>query len=193
MNTTNQNPLSESNRRQLLEIAGLSIEYGLTHHKHLNLNPHDYASELQAERASFVTLEIANKLRGCIGHLEANQALVSDVAENAYSAAFHDPRFPPLGTSERDRLSIHISVLTPAEPLTFDSEADLIEKIRPGRDGLILIEGMRRGTFLPSVWESLPDPDSFLQHLKMKAGLAAGYWSDTLQIERYETESFPDV
>ncbi|MES9940151.1 MAG: AmmeMemoRadiSam system protein A [Candidatus Thiodiazotropha sp. 6PLUC2] len=191
MITPEQNLLSEKSRRELLEIAGASIDYGLTHHKCLNLKAEEYTQELQAKRASFVTLMIANKLRGCIGHLEAQQALVSDVAENAYSAAFQDPRFPPLARSEKEKLSIHISVLTPAEPMEFESETDLIYKIRPGRDGLILIEGVRRGTFLPSVWDQLPDPHDFLHHLKMKAGLPSGYWSNTMQVERYETESFP--
>jgi AmmeMemoRadiSam system protein A len=193
MITPNQARLSESNRIQLLKIASASIRHGLTHFKPLDVNPEDFPADLQAIRASFVTLKRHGELRGCIGHLEAEQALVKDVAENAFSAAFRDPRFQPLTERERDELNIHISVLTPSEPIGFDSEADLLSKIRPGIDGLILIDGLHRGTFLPSVWESLPDSHHFLHHLKLKAGLSADYWSSTLKVLRYETESFPET
>jgi AmmeMemoRadiSam system protein A len=129
-------------------------------------------------------------LRGCIGHLEATLPLVEDVAENAFSAAFRDPRFPALRDTEYAALELHISVLTPAEPLDCNSESDLLRQMRPYQDGLILAEGLRRGTFLPSVWEQLPEPREFLRHLKRKAGLPDDYWSPSLQIYRYETESF---
>ncbi|MES9934579.1 MAG: AmmeMemoRadiSam system protein A, partial [Candidatus Sedimenticola sp. PURPLELP] len=99
--------------------------------------------------------------------------------------------FPRLNPAELDGLEIHISVLTPAEPLEFTTEQDLISKMRPGIDGLILEEGMHRGTFLPSVWAQLPDPEQFLQHLKLKAGLSPNHWSERIRIYRYETESFP--
>ena len=120
--------------------------------------------------------------------LEACRPLAEDVAENAVSAAFRDPRFPPLSHEEFDDLKISISVLSPPEEMTFSSEADLKEKIRPGIDGLILQEGFQKGTFLPSVWEELPETEMFFEHLKMKAGLPAGYWSDTLRVFRYTAE-----
>ncbi|MCU7946898.1 MAG: AmmeMemoRadiSam system protein A [Candidatus Thiodiazotropha sp. (ex Cardiolucina cf. quadrata)] len=182
--------LSQTDRETLLEIAASSIRHGLKHGTPLAVAGSHYPAELQAVRACFVTLQIRGVLRGCIGHLEAQMPIVEDVAENAFSAAFRDPRFPPLSTSEFNDLEIHISVLTPAEPLQFDSEEDLIGKIRPAIDGLILVDGQHRGTFLPSVWESLPDTRSFLYHLKQKAGLPGEYWSDSLEIYHYETESF---
>lgn len=147
--------------------------------------------ELQEERATFVTLTVGGALRGCIGMLKACRPLAEDVAGNACAAAFEDPRFSPLSIEELEKLEIHISVLSPPGEISFSSERNLLEQIRPGVDGLILQEGGQRGTFLPSVWEELPDPDLFLMHLKMKAGLPAGYWSDTLRVFRYTAEYFP--
>ena len=141
-------------------------------------------------RASFVTLHRQGELRGCIGHLEGVQPLVVDVAENAFAAAFRDPRFPPLAEPELAGLALHISVLTPATELEFESEQDLVAQLRPGIDGLILQEGAARGTFLPSVWESLPDPHQFLAQLKRKAGLPSDHWSERIRVFRYETEAF---
>lgn len=192
MNTSRVKRLSDRHRQQLLEIARNSIVQGLTDHTPLAVVADEYPPELQAKRASFVTLMKHGALRGCIGHLEAIQTLVSDVAENAFSAAFRDPRFPPVTEAESKRLDIHLSVLTPSTAMIFESELDLVKKIRPGIDGVILIEGSRRGTFLPSVWESLPDPHDFIRQLKLKAGLPPDYWSDTLEVRRYETESFAD-
>jgi len=103
-------------------------------------------------------------------------------------AAFRDPRFPPLAADEFDELDIHLSILTPAEPVSFTSEQELITQLQPGIDGLILEEGHRRGTFLPSVWEQLPEPQQFLRHLKQKAGLSPDYWSENIRISRYRTE-----
>jgi uncharacterized protein len=183
-------PLPEHLRKILIGVALGSIHHGLAQGRPLEVRPTDYPEPLQAERATFVTLERDGGLRGCIGHLEPLQSLVADVAENAFAAAFRDPRFPPLETPELEGLELHISVLSPATPMTFSSEEDLIRQLRPGVDGLILQDGYRRGTFLPSVWEQLPDPAAFLRHLKLKAGLPQGHWSSRLQVARYETESF---
>ncbi|MET0049326.1 MAG: AmmeMemoRadiSam system protein A [Sedimenticola sp.] len=182
--------LSDEARRTLLALAEASIRHGLDKGTPLAVEVADYPEELQAERACFVTLNRQGNLRGCIGHLEAIQQLVKDVADNAFAAAFMDPRFPRLDPREMEGLEIHISVLTPAVPLEFNSEQELLSKMRPGVDGLILTEGMRRGTFLPSVWDQLPQPEQFLSHLKLKAGLPANHWSDEIKIYRYETESF---
>ncbi|WP_456372266.1 AmmeMemoRadiSam system protein A [Thiolapillus sp.] len=190
MSSTEHNSLNPQQRKTLLEIARASIMNGLRAGAPLAVNPDDFDPALQEQRASFVTLNIQGQLRGCIGHLEAIQPLVRDVTQNAYSAAFSDPRFAPLRSREFDQLSIHISVLSPARPLQFDSEADLLRQLRPGVDGLILEEGPYRGTFLPSVWEQLPSPELFLAHLKQKAGLPSNYWSDSLRVSRYTTESF---
>jgi uncharacterized protein len=184
-------PLTLS-RAALLDLARRSIAHGLDRGTPLRVDPGDYSEPLQAHRASFVTLHLHGALRGCIGHLEAVQPLVRDVAENAFAAAFRDPRFPPLSRQELTGLAVHISVLTPPQPMTFGSEADLLSQIRPGIDGLILAEGPARGTFLPSVWESLPEPRDFLNHLKRKAGLPADHWSDRVRVQRYTTEPFGD-
>ncbi len=180
--------LTKSQQQQLIQIAKDSIAYGLKHSKALPINSKDYVPELQAQRATFVTLEIKHQLRGCIGMLEAVRPLVLDIAENAFAAAFRDPRFSPVSTKEYSQLEIHLSILSPAEPMSFYSEEDLIRQLRPGIDGLIMQEGGYRGTFLPSVWESLAEPAIFLQHLKEKSGLSSDYWSDSLQVSRYECE-----
>ena len=189
-------PLTEEHRKTLKLVAHQAIAYALEHNgttghtAEMPINAVDYADTLQAIRATFVTLELRQNLRGCIGTLQAYQPLVVDVAHNAHAAAFFDPRFPPVTLAELDDLDIHISILGPAEAMQFDSEADLLRQIRPGIDGLILEDGYQHGTFLPSVWESLKTPEEFLQHLKIKAGLPSDYWSDNLKISRYTTESF---
>ena len=190
MNSTPPLTLAPQERMTLLDIARRSIRHGLDSGIPLPIRADDFAPALRAVRASFVTLNRQDMLRGCIGHLEPILPLVEDVAENAFSAAFRDPRFPPLGAEEYADLVLHISVLTPAEKLECNSESDLLRRMRPHRDGLILADGPRRGTFLPSVWEQLPDPRDFLRHLKRKAGLPDDYWSSSLEIYRYETESF---
>ncbi|NOQ35783.1 MAG: AmmeMemoRadiSam system protein A [Methylococcaceae bacterium] len=180
--------LNKAQQSLLLQLAKDSIAYGLEHGRAVKPNIKDYDSVLSDIRATFVTLEINHQLRGCIGMLEAVRPLITDIAENAFSAAFKDPRFPPVSKEEDAKLEIHLSILTPSEPMSFDSEADLIRQLRPKIDGLIMQEGGRRGTFLPSVWESLSKPEDFLQHLKQKSGLPAHYWSDTLKVSRYECE-----
>ncbi len=177
-------------RRELLELARASIRHGVEKGHSLDVDTEDYAPALCEKLACFVTLNRHGQLRGCIGHLEAVQPLVRDVAENAWSAAFRDPRFPPLEASELAGLEVHISILTPAQPMDFSSEADLLRQIRPGVDGLILEDGLARGTFLPSVWESLPRVEDFWLQLKRKAGLPLDHWSDSIQVSRYRTESF---
>lgn len=184
--------LSLSDRHILLALARQSIAHGLKEHKALKVNPADYSDILQQQRATFVTLQIQQQLRGCIGTLTAYQTLVEDVAEHAYAAAFRDTRFPPLDAGEFDQLEIHISILTPAVPLSFSSEQDLVRQLRSGVDGLILEYGFNKGTFLPSVWESLPDAGDFLRQLKRKAGLNQNFWSDEIKISRYETLSFSE-
>lgn len=184
---------SAAEQHTMLSLARESIIHGLDSGSPLKVSPQDYPPALQAERACFVTLTKSGELRGCIGHLEPVQTLVEDVAENAWSAAYRDPRFPPLQPAELDDIRIEISVLGPPNPIDFDSEQDLLRQIRPGVDGLILeTPDGRRGTFLPSVWESLQDPRQFLAHLKLKAGVASDYWEDGVRVWRYETEAFQE-
>ncbi len=182
--------LSANARAELLRVAGEAIAAGLRDAR-WQPDPADFSTPLREHRASFVTLHIDRRLRGCIGTLEARDPLVVDVARNAWSAASRDARFPPIGMDEFQNVDIHISVLSVPEPVTVGSEAELLALMRPGIDGLTLEEGYRRGTFLPSVWEQLPDPSDFLRQLKRKAGLPDQYWSASLQISRYTAESIP--
>lgn len=184
--------LSHAEQEVLLRLARESILHGLIVECLMKVDTNDYPAHLCQELACFVTLNRNGALRGCIGHLEPIQPLVKDVAENAYAAAFRDPRFPPLTESELKGLEIHISILSPSTQIEFSTEQDLIAKLRPGIDGLILKRGANKGTFLPSVWESLPDAASFLSQLKRKAGLATNFWSDDIIIYRYTTDSFSD-
>lgn len=185
MERMSSNSYTDEERALLLNTAAESIDHGLEHGAPLAVNPDDYPEPLREKRATFVTLTISNQLRGCIGILEARYPLVSDVAHNAYSAAFADPRFPAVSRLERGRLAIKISILTPPEPLTVKSEADLVAQLRPDVDGIILDDGHHRGTFLPSVWESLPDRQEFVRHLKLKAGMDPHSWSDAIKVQRY--------
>lgn len=180
--------LTPQERRLLLELAREAIRYGTRHGRPPAVNLEALPAALQVPRATFVTLEENGQLRGCIGSLEARRPLAEDVVHNAFAAAFGDPRFPPVREEEVDRLDIHISILSPLEEMSFTSEEDLLRQIRPGVDGLVLEDGPYRGTFLPAVWEQLPDKRDFLRHLKLKAGLPPDYWSDTLKVYRYTTE-----
>jgi AmmeMemoRadiSam system protein A len=119
--------------------------------------------------------------------------LVQSTAEAAYGAAFRDPRFPELKMRECIQTRIEISILSPMEPLSAGSREELLARLRPGRDGLLLEERRQHATFLPKVWEQLPDAGLFLDHLLLKAGLTPGYWSTTLRFQRYQTTSFSDL
>ncbi len=178
-------------QRQLLkDIARASIEYGLTHHQPLIVDLDTVPQQLKEVGASFVTLEKDAHLRGCIGTLESYRPLAQDVANNAFSAAFSDHRFPPVIATELENISIHISILSPAEPIICHTESELKQQLRPNIDGLILDDGFHKATFLPSVWQSLPNTTDFIDHLKIKAGLPSDYWSHEMKAFRYTTESF---
>lgn len=183
------NSLDPRDREILLRIARASIESGLDRGRELSIHSEEYRSELQEPRATFVTLRIEGALRGCIGSCQPVRPLVEDIAHSAYAAAFLDPRFPPLSKEELEKVQIHISLLSVPEEISFDSEEEMCAQVRPGVDGLLLEEGMRKGTLLPAVWESLPEVNEFVRHLKLKAGLPADYWSDRVKIYRYTAES----
>ena len=178
----------EKHGETLLHVAAASIEFGLEYAKTLPLDMTHYDPALQAQGASFITIKKSNRLRGCIGSSQAHRPLIADTAENAFAAAFKDPRFEPLKATELDALSLSISVLSPSSPIAFENEPDLLRQIRPGHDGLILIEGKKRGLFLPVVWETLHKAEDFLSHLKSKAELTTDYWSETLEVRRFITE-----
>ncbi len=147
---------------------------------------------LEAPGAVFVTLTESGRLRGCIGSLEAHRPLGEDLEHNARAAAFSDPRFPPLSRAELPKVRVEVSVLTPASPLAFADEADALAQLHPGVDGVILEHGWHRATFLPQVWEQLPEPRQFLSHLKQKAGLSGDFWAKDLRLSRYGVENFKE-
>ena len=188
---TANKPMDNSEQHVLLQIAREAL-YKKLYGQTLFLEIDEYDSDFRQAGASFVTLKINNQLRGCIGSLEPHRSLIEDVARNAEAAAFEDPRFPPLTLAEWDDLQIDISILSPAEPMSFQSEEELIRQLRPGVDGLVLQENFYRGTFLPSVWQQLPEPREFLRQLKRKAGLDPDYWSPVIQVQRYTTSTISD-
>ena len=177
-------------RARLLGAARKSIAYGAQTKVVYPLDMEDWESAFQAHGAAFVTLRKQGRLRGCIGSLRAYRALIEDVVNNAYAAALQDPRFPCVRPDEVGQLSIHLSVLGPSSPMDCPDEPGLLAALRPGIDGLILSDGERRATFLPSVWEQLPTPAEFVRALKHKMGVSADYWSGTMTISRYCVESF---
>lgn len=143
--------------------------------------------------ASFVTLTLDSHLRGCIGTLSAHRPLGEDVAHNAIAAALHDPRFAPLSEAELERTIIEVSVLSERHPLPFDTEESVREALRPGVDGVVLQVGpYNHATFLPQVWEQLPDPAAFLTALKAKAGLSESWWSEDAHIETYTVTAWSE-
>ena len=156
-------------KQVLVTAARSSIQHGLQSGKTETINVENYDPELQEIRATFVTLKIEQSLRGCIGTLEGKYPLIRSVAKYAYAAAFRDPRFKPLSQEEFEKITLSISILTPAEIIKFDSESDLINQLVPDIDGLIIKSGNRGATFLPAVWESLPNAEKFLSQLKAKA------------------------
>jgi AmmeMemoRadiSam system protein A len=140
---------------------------------------------LHEQGATFVTLTTRGRLNGCIGTVEPRRTLLADVRGNAYGAAFRDRRFPRLTAGELDHTVIEVSVLSDATPMPVTSEADALARLRPHVDGVVLECGRRRATFLPRVWEHLPEPADFLSRLRLKAGLPALYWSDDVRLSRY--------
>jgi AmmeMemoRadiSam system protein A len=139
-----------------------------------------------------VTLHTHGELRGCIGSLEPVRPLGVDVRENALAAAFRDPRFPPLAAREFDATSVEVSLLSPAERLYVTDEEDLAGRLRPGVDGLILEHEGRRATYLPQVWEAIPDPRDFVAALKRKAGWSQGFWSPRVNVFLYATTKWTE-
>lgn len=151
------------------------------------------AAWLGVPGASFVTLHIGASLRGCIGSLISRRPLGEDVAENARAAAFRDPRFVPLSRSELADITIDVSVLSPATPLPITGEADLLARLRPGVDGVILEYAGRRATFLPQVWAQVSGAEEYLVHLKRKLGVADTFWSDDIEVSRYTVTAFEEA
>lgn len=182
--------LAPIQRAELHDLARASIELALREGELVPYagEPHD--PRLNRPSASFVTLRVGEDLRGCCGSIEPARPLSEDVWNNAWASAFADPRFPPLRTEEWPETNLQISVLSDPERLDARSESELLGILRPGCDGLILQFGNRRSTFLPAVWEQLPEPADFVRHLKLKAGWPVDFWPPDMEAWRYTTESF---
>ena len=186
--------LTDLEQKTLLDLARQSIRLAAQGKPLPRIHPEDYPESLREQGASFVTLMEGGELRGCVGALEAYQSLVEDVRENAVAAALNDYRFSPVQPEEVDFLHIEISRLTPLVPLDYSDCEDLLRKLRPGVDGVMIRSGAyARATFLPQVWEKLPDPNQFMNHLCLKMGAPEGLWRrQHLDIYVYQVEEFQD-
>ncbi|MBI5731846.1 MAG: AmmeMemoRadiSam system protein A [Candidatus Magasanikbacteria bacterium] len=180
-------------KQYLLSLARRALTHYLTTGQVLKIESNEVPAELKEIRACFVTLTIQGNLRGCIGHILPIQRLYQDVIENAISAAFQDSRFPPLTQSELPKTKIEISILSLPKPLIFNSPSDLLSKLAPNQDGVILKLGFNQATFLPQVWEELPQKEEFLSHLCLKAGLGPICWKEPdIKIDIYQVEAFEE-
>ena len=185
--------LSPTDRQYLLKLAREAIAQHLHGQEPPPIDADALPASLTRDGASFVTLTKRGALRGCIGSLEPRRPLVLDVRENAIAAAFHDPRFPPVTLQELADLHVEISVLSSPQPLPYDGPDDLVAKLHPGVDGVVIERGWNRATFLPQVWEKLPDPRQFLEHLCTKAYLPTdAYRSPGLDVYTYQVEKFEE-
>ena len=155
--------------QSLLEVARQAIDFGLLNARPPTIDAQAFPECLREHRASFVTLKLNGRLRGCMGSLTARQPAVSDVSEHAFIAGFRDPRFAPVTSADASKITISVSLLSPSTSMEFEAEAELLAQLRPHIDGLIIASGLKRATFLPAVWESLPAARDFLAHLKQKA------------------------
>jgi uncharacterized protein len=186
-------PLSEKNKKFLLSLARRTIQQAVNHQPLPSLDEKELSSDLLEKGAVFVTLTMLGDLRGCIGSLEAYQSLVEDVREHARQAALEDYRFPPVTPAEVAKIHIEISRLTPSVPLKYENSADLPVLLHRGEDGVVLKDGFRRSTFLPQVWQQLPDPEEFLSHLCTKMGAPADLWRrKVLEVSIYHVEEFEE-
>jgi AmmeMemoRadiSam system protein A len=188
--------LTERDKKFLLKLARESIKYYLERQDLLTVSAEElkrYSPTLLEKLATFVTLTEYEQLRGCIGHLEAIEPLYQDVIENAVNAAFFDFRFLPLDKKELNLIKIEISILTKPQPLDYQTPEDLINSLRKNIDGVIIKKGPFEATYLPQVWEQIPDKEEFLGSLCVKAGLPSDIWKkEKLEVKIYQVESFKE-
>lgn len=183
--------LTSEEKKFLLGVARSALEHGVRREEQPALDLEKMPERLREEGASFITLTIHGELRGCIGALEPYQALVKDVQEHAVAAGLEDPRFPPVAPRELGLINIEISRLTLPKKLVYTDAEDLLARLRPNVDGVILRDGPRRATFLPQVWEKIPDKSEFLDNLCYKMGAAPDTWRrKTLEVLVYQVEEF---
>lgn len=186
--------LNDAEKKTLLKLARESIHAAVNHQPMPEVAPEEMTDTLRQPGASFVTLTIGGELRGCIGALEAYQPLAEDVREHAVAAALEDYRFPSVTSREVALLEIEISHLTSPQPLEYEKPADLPGLLKPGEDGVILRDGFRRATFLPQVWEKIPDPVDFLSQLCLKMGASWDLWArKKLNVAIYHVEEFHEL
>lgn len=186
-----EDKLTPEEQQTLLHLAREALECGVRGETLPPLDQSSLPARLREAGASFVTLTESGQLRGCIGALEPYQSLAEDVREHAIAAALEDPRFPPVSNRELDRIEIEVSRLTRPVPLEYRDAEDLLTKLRPHVDGVILRDSFRRSTFLPQVWEKIPDPAGFLSNLCYKMGADPDLWQKKhLDVLVYQVEEF---
>ena len=186
-----EDKLTTEEKQNLLRLARQALEMGVRGQKLPPLDLTPMPPRLQEQGASFVTLTIHGNLRGCIGALEPYQPLADDVREHAVAAALQDYRFPKVKPEELSHIQIEVSRLTIPVPLEYNSPEDLLTKLRPGIDGVLLRDGVRRATFLPQVWEKIPAPADFLDNLCYKMGDSPELWRKKhLDVSTYQVEEF---
>lgn len=174
----------------LLRLARDSIAYGLVHREPLPVACDELPHAMSEPRATFTTLRLEDQLRGCCGTLEATRPLAQDVTHTAFRAAFHDPRFDPVAEAELSTIGLEVSVLSALKPMSVVDEADLLDQLAPGEDGIVIVAEGRCATLLPKVWEMLPEPDRFVAALKAKVGVPDDYWSEQLEFQRYSAKTY---
>ncbi len=183
--------LTEAEKQTLLHLARQALEAGVRGLPLPHIDPTVLTPRLQAGGASFVTLTKNGELRGCIGALEPYQPLAEDVREHAVAAALEDYRFPQVQEAELPQIAIEISRLTVPVPLEYTTPEDLLEKLHPDVDGVILRDGFHRATFLPQVWEKIPEKEAFLANLCYKMGASPNTWRRKhLEVLVYQVEEF---
>lgn len=183
--------LTDGEKQTLLRVAREAMEHAVRRNKLPPLDKSLFTPQLVENGASFVTLTLNSELRGCVGALEAYQSLIEDVREHAVAAALEDPRFHPVSESELNRIKLEVSRLSAPYPLEYSSSEDLRMKLRPHVDGVILKDEYRRATFLPQVWEKIPNTADFLDHLCAKMGVKRNLWQiKKLQVFIYQVEEF---
>jgi AmmeMemoRadiSam system protein A len=188
-----QGDLTKAQGEYLLLEARKTIQERLSGKKGIPRGTKDLPAVFNEKRGTFVTLTTRGNLRGCIGHIIPRESLIEGIRENAVNAAFRDPRFGPLTQDEWKNVHIEISILTEPKPLTYTDGRDLLNKLRPGIDGVIIKKGFHQSTFLPQVWEQLPDKKAFLKHLCLKAGLGGNAWeTGDLEVSTYQVQAFEE-
>jgi len=185
--------LSEDEGKYLLGVARETIKNRLDNIEESPINWKEIPKKFQERLGTFVTVTIEDSLRGCIGHIIPRESLIEGIKENAINAAFKDPRFHPLTKEEYNKIDIEISILTSPKELSYAGAEDLLKKLRPGIDGVIIKKGFYEATFLPQVWEQLTEKEEFLSHLCLKAGLSPDSWKrEELHVSTYQVQAFEE-